>query len=206
MNKQKIFCIGLNKTGTTSMAETFRHLGFKIGDQRKGELLMYEYIDNKFDNIIELCKSADFFQDLPFSFPETYKYLEKHFPEAKFILTVRDNPEQWYNSLYKFHQNLFFKGKKITPEFMKNISYVEKGWNYKVFKIYNTPDDDLYNKEILIEFYKSHNENIINYFKNKQNKLLVINLSHKKSFDKLKDFLKISNTNGINDFFHLNKT
>ncbi len=202
----KIFCIGLNKTGTTSMTRTFQVLGYQVGNQRVGELLMDDYLDNTFENIVSFCYSAEFFQDLPFSYPETFKYLDQNFPNAKFILTVRDNSEEWYNSLYNFHQKIFFRGKKITSELMKSIKYVYQGWNYKVFKVYNTPDDDLYNKDILMKFYESHNKKIIDYFQDRNDKLLVINLKDQDAFHKMINFLGIKNTHGLNNFYHLNKT
>ena len=37
--KQKIFCIGRNKTGTTSLKRAFEDLGYPVGDQRKAEIL-----------------------------------------------------------------------------------------------------------------------------------------------------------------------
>ena len=109
-------------------------MGFKVGNQRNAELLMNDYMRNDFVSIINYCKSADFFQDVPFSKPKTYEILEKKFTDAKFILTIRDSSEIWYNSLVRFHNNIFFHGKKPTSHLMKNISYVEKGWFYNVFK------------------------------------------------------------------------
>jgi predicted ATPase len=31
--KEKVFCIGANKTGTTSLFDTFKHLEYKVGNQ-----------------------------------------------------------------------------------------------------------------------------------------------------------------------------
>ena len=133
--------------------------------------------------------------------------LEKEFPDAKFILSVRDSSEIWYNSLVKFHDKGFFHGKKVTSDLMKDISYVKKGWLYKIFKyIYKTPDSDLYNKEKLISYYENYNKNVINYFKDKPDKLLIINLSNKEDFNKLICFLNIDNTYDLNNFYHSNKT
>ena len=44
----KVFCIGKNKTGTTSMCVVFEMLGLKLGNQRKGELLLDDYLNNDF--------------------------------------------------------------------------------------------------------------------------------------------------------------
>jgi hypothetical protein len=37
--KVKYFCIGRNKTGTTSLKRAFEDLGYPVGDQRKAEIL-----------------------------------------------------------------------------------------------------------------------------------------------------------------------
>ncbi len=87
-NKQKIFCIGRNTTGTTSFAKAMMKLGFVVGNQRKAEMLFYEYTAGNSDPIIKYCKTAQVFQDFPFSVTDTYKHLDKAFPGSKFVLTV----------------------------------------------------------------------------------------------------------------------
>ena len=101
--RSKIFCIGLHKTGTTSIEKVLTNLNYKIGDQVQGELLLDNWYRRDFDSIIEFSKSAEAFQDTPFSLPFTFIALDQYFENAKFILSVRDDPEQWYNSLTKFH-------------------------------------------------------------------------------------------------------
>lgn len=183
-------------------------MGFNVGGQIDGvPSLMEHYYRDNFEPIIEFCTNIEVCQDIPFSIPKTYEILEKNFPDAKFILSIRDSPEQWYNSLLKFHDKQFYKGKHITPELMKKVNYVRPQFLYKFFKqIFKTPDTDLYNKKILIDFYNNHNRNIINYFNDKPNKLLIINLSKTEDFNKLLNFLDITNTRGLTCFYHSNKT
>ena len=69
-NKEKIFVIGLHKTGTTSLGYCFKELGYQVGDQRKGEKLLEDWSVRKFDRIIEFVHSADVFQDTPFALPQ----------------------------------------------------------------------------------------------------------------------------------------
>lgn len=119
-NNPKIFGIGNNKTGTTSLQKAMFDLGYKIGDQRTAELLHKEWSLRNFKPIVEYCKTAEFFQDIPFSKPFTFVALDQAFPNSKFILTVRDNPEQWYNSLVKFHSKLWGKdGRTPTNKICK---------------------------------------------------------------------------------------
>lgn len=207
MNKQtKYFCIGRNKTGTTSLKEAFISLGFIVGDQREAELLFDKYyFQDNYSPIIEYSKTAEVFQDVPFSYPETYKYIDAAFPNSKFILTIRDDPEQWYNSITKFHAKKFGKNGRIpTVEDLKNAEYVFKGFMYNTIRGHKTSDNDPYNKKIMINHYKRHNEDIIEYFKNRPEDLLVLNLSKKGSYTKFIDFLNIDSP--FNSFPWRNKT
>jgi len=199
LNQGKIFCIGQNKTGTTSLKKTFLDLRFIVGNQRKAERLAKYYLENNFVPIIDYCETAQVFQDFPFSYPETYKYLDKAFPGAKFILTIRDTPDQWYNSLVSFHSKMFGKGNIPSKVDLIHAGYVWRGWAWQVFSfLYKTPDNDLYNKDILIRAYERYNKDIISYFKERPNDLLVINLSEEGSYQTLMNFLGI---NSIKDSF-----
>src|SRR6185436_568161 len=106
--------IGLNKTGTTSLEKALYDLGYTIGKQRLGELLLSDYLKRNFLPIVEFCHTAEAFQDVPFSFPYTYVLLDHYFKNAKFILSIRDTPEQWYRSAVNFHSNAFFQGVRPT--------------------------------------------------------------------------------------------
>lgn len=190
--KAKIFCIGRNKTGTTSLKKAFEDLGFVVGNQRKAELLLHEYISGNFQAVIDYCRTAQVFQDVPFSYPETYKHLDQAYPGSKFILSVRDSPEQWYQSLLKFHSIKFGEGKTPTSEDLGNARYVWKGWIKKAMEYsYNTPENDPYNKEILINHYISYNNAVAEYFKFRPDDLIVINLSETGSYQRLMKFLDI---------------
>jgi|OM-RGC.v1.028315516 hypothetical protein len=81
-NRPKIFVIGLNKTGTTTLAHTLQAHGFRVGDQSTAERLAPEYISGQWEPILAYCNTAQVFQDFPFSFPETYRHLDKAFPSG----------------------------------------------------------------------------------------------------------------------------
>lgn len=205
-NEQKYFCIGRNKTGTTSLKFAFKRLGYSVGNQRIAEILCDKYyFEDKFEPIIKYCRTAEVFQDVPFSYPKTYRYLDDYYPNSKFILTIRDSPEQWYNSLVKFHSKKFGKNGNVpTVEDLKNAVYIRKGFLYNTVKVHGTPDEDPYNKEIMMNHYKEYNESVINYFKDRLKDLLVINLGEKDSYQKFEDFLNIDSQ--YNDFPWVNKT
>jgi hypothetical protein len=189
--KEKIFCIGRNKTGTKSLSKALTQLGYKVADQRTAELLLNDWSRRDFSKIIKFCKKGgDVFQDVPFSLPYTYVVLDQNFPGSKFILTMRDNPEQWYNSLVGFHSEKFSPGTKPTKEDLMNAKYVEPGWMWKANRIiYNTPEDDPYNQSVMIDHYIKYNESVIEYFRNRKQDLLILNPSYPQAFQNLADFL-----------------
>jgi hypothetical protein len=189
-NKQKIFCIGRNKTGTTSLTKAMLDLGYTVGSERKGEQLIRFYKDRNFKPIIEHCKSAEFFQDVPFSWPYTFMAVDAAFPGSKFILTVRDSSEQWYSSWIKHHSRLFAHKNLPTSEELQNAIYCYKGWLWEANQIlYDMPEDDPFRKDVLIRHYEAHNSTVLDYFKYRPDDLLVLNLAEEGSYGKLCKFL-----------------
>ncbi|MFT6855990.1 MAG: hypothetical protein ACJA0X_001967 [Cyclobacteriaceae bacterium] len=190
-NKQKIFCIGKNKTGTTSMSAFLKTLGFKVAPQRPAELLIHDWGKRNFSNIINYVKvSGVAFQDIPFSLAETYQVMDSAFPNSKFILTVRDSPETWYHSLTSFHSKLFGNGHLPTKEDLQNVDYMYKGFAWELNRlIHSTPESDPYNKKMLIQEYIEYNDEVITYFQNMPKKLLVINLKEENAHQQIADFL-----------------
>lgn len=98
LGKPKIFCIGVNKTGTTSLARALTELGIIVGKQKLAERLIHDWARRDFRRLFLYCHTAQAFQDVPFSLPFTFQALDQHFPGSKFILTVRDTPKQWFQS------------------------------------------------------------------------------------------------------------
>lgn len=186
----KIFCIGFNKTGTTSIEVLLKNCGVLVGNQRKAELLTESYLKGDVSALIKYCRSARGFQDVPFSLPETYKVLDKFYPESKFILTVRDDPEQWYRSVTNFSKKLH--GKMPDLDDMKRFRYVNEGWAFRVIKLVYGDDieKDWFNKEIRIQAYLKHIEDAQNYFSG-TGRLCLVNVAKNDDFEKLIQFLGI---------------
>lgn len=190
--KPKIFCIGRNKTGTTSIAKAFKELGYTVGKQRPAQMLVREYVRRDFGLIVEYCHSAQVFQDAPFSFPETYKYMDLAFPGSKFILTVRSSAEEWYDSLIRFHSLRFGGGKVPTAEDLKNAPNIWKGRAWETNRaLYDSPEDDPYNKEILTAHYENHNRVIREYFRDRPNDFIEINVARRGDYQRLMQFMGI---------------
>jgi hypothetical protein len=186
---EKIFCIGLSKTGTTSLEQALKDLGYRLGDQHQGELLLPAYAARNFRPIVEFCLTADAFQDAPFSFPFTYLVLDQSFPNAKFILSVRDDPDQWYRSLVRFHSKLFAGGRIPVKDDLVRATYSYPGFVWESIKVLSNPrEEDIYHKPTLVSYYDRHNAGVRDYFRVKSN-FLEINLSHKTAYREFCDFL-----------------
>ena len=63
----KIFCIGRNKTGTTSLQTFFSQAGFRVAPQFAGEKLIYSCGFEPDDKFWQWVDSYEVFQDAPFS-------------------------------------------------------------------------------------------------------------------------------------------
>ncbi len=192
LKKQKIFCIGANKTGTTSVEKALIDQGFRLGNQNKAQSLIEAYKIRDFSCIINFCKSADAFQDSPFSWHYTFMHLDKAFPKSKFILTVRDTDEEWYQSFTKFQTKLFGENGKLptTQQLKKSFRTKERTVWDNIQARHETPPNDPYKKEILINYYNNHNQMVIDYFRFKDN-LLVINLKQKDAYKSFCKFLNL---------------
>ncbi|GFD97179.1 hypothetical protein KUL156_38440 [Alteromonas sp. KUL156] len=192
----KFFCVGRNKTGTTSLQKAFQQLGFHVGDQRSAELLFDQHFFNReFEPFIEYCHSAQVFQDVPFSYYEVLETIDKAFPKSKFILSIRDSSDQWYDSLVRFHCKIMgIEGRLPNWEDIANLSYVSQDLFSKVMTYNGLSEDDPYNKTIMCRNYERHNRFVINYFKNRPDDLLVINLSKDGAYQKFLNFISMQSS------------
>jgi hypothetical protein len=169
-------------------------------NQEKAELLTKNWFERDFDKILKLCNTADAFQDIPFSLPYTYILLDQRYKNAKFVLTVRDTSEQWYDSITKFHSKIWSDG--IDPPNiieLKTAIYRYKGFPYEVNRsMFNTPENDPYNKEVLIQYYDNHIYSVKEYFRSNPEKLIVINVAIKDDYYRLCKYL---NKNPLSEGF-----
>lgn len=92
----KIFGIGLNKTGTTTLGQCGRLLGLRCTSFDRD--LLDDWIERRdLARITARVEQFDLFEDWPW--PLVYPQLDALFPGSKFVLTVRRSPEAWLDSL-----------------------------------------------------------------------------------------------------------
>lgn len=162
--KTKVFCIGFHKTGTTSMEKAFKYLGYRVtgGNWVRDP----EVRKVALQRALEIVPQYDAFQDNPW--PMLYKEMDKAFPGSKFILTLRD-PQKWVASVVKNF------GTDITPM---------REWIYG--SGYGFPKG---NEDVYVERFESHNREVLDYFRDRKQDLLVMNLTEGEGWEKLCPFL-----------------
>ena len=123
------------------------------------------------------------------------------------ILTIRNSADDWYDSLIRFHKTtgaFNSNGKLPTAKNLKDAVYIRKGWMYDThMTLFDVTDVDLYNKEKLVKAYNDYNNEVINYFGDRDD-FLVLNLSEGDSYSKFIKFLNVDSPHS--EFLHLNKS
>ena len=172
----KIFCIGQNKTGTSSLAKALSRLEYKLCP----EYIMYNFDsvhfknfqDGRFNETLNLISQYDAFEDRPWNHTDFYKVLDKTYKGSKFILTTRD-AEQWWDSYIRWD-------KKIG---------LRDSWHYIInSQVCYGVDSFLDNPDLAKQIYLDRNDEIKNYFSGNTN-FLVIDINEDHKYEKLCRFL-----------------
>jgi len=146
----KVFGLGLGKTGTTTLGYCLDKLGYKIHD---GDIsLVKPWVNGDMEIFDNLMKNYDAFEDEPWCF--MYKELYHKYPNAKYILTIRKNPNIWLRSKLNHSLNTSIRGRM-------NCAY----YNYYCFGYQYVID----NEQKFIDIYNKHNNDVTDYFRDKDN-------------------------------------
>jgi tetratricopeptide (TPR) repeat protein len=190
--KAKVFCIGFNKTGTTSVESVLRSVGLTIGNQAEAEMLVHDWGRRDFRRILAYCQSADAFQDIPFSLPGTFAAVDQALPGSKFILTVRSSADKWFNSLERFHTQIVGKGRVPTAEDLREFNYRYPGYIADVIRLsYSADGSPLYAHDPYTAYYEAHNAQARQYFKDRPEQFLELNCESPDAMEKLLTFLGV---------------
>ncbi len=177
----KIFGVGLPKTGTSTLGRCFEILGYKKAPynlQLINQIARGNYSDLKAE-----IDQYDCFEDWPW--PVIYKYLLEQYPQAKFVLTLRANERVWLNSLQKH----------TSRNTRKNSEYLRQ----QFFGSPNPWDDE----EVYLNFYRNHIVEVTELFKDKPDQLLIVNWEDEDGWQELCDFLGLEIPEI--DFPHMNQ-
>ncbi|WP_293081102.1 sulfotransferase [Okeania sp. SIO3B5] len=170
LSKPKVFGIGLGKTGTTTLGACLNHLNYKHygWSSLTNYKLIYQIKLGDFDDVYRVVNQYDSFEDYPWPF--IYKLLDEKYPNSKFILTIRKCSQTWFKSCLNHYLRL-----------KERAAYV-----YKLIYGLDHPQDF---SDEYVKFYETHNQEVIDYFKFKSDKLLIVSWEEGDSWEKLCGFL-----------------
>lgn len=191
MKSNKVFCIGLSKTGTLSLSIALRRLGYKTSHGRIYGICLSNFI-NPEKLTTEMFITIDAASDIPIVL--SYSKLDELFPNAKFILTTRDL-ESWLKSCSKnFSKEIM--DKRINLKFgpIENEAFCS---------LYHTP---YFKESNFIETYDNHILNINKRFKGRKDKILELNIFNGDSWSKLCPFIGESLPHHDDGFPWVNKS
>jgi len=153
--KEKVFIIGFHKTGTSSMGKALQILGYRVcGSLKEGidldkvKTLPISFLKKSTYGVLDKYNA---FQDTPWFL--MYKELYNAFPDAKFILTIRDE-DKWINSVKKHFGNNSFQ------------------YHDYIYNSNNSITDEKKYREV----YKSHNIECQIFFSEMKKEILIIDL------------------------------
>jgi len=92
----KVFCIGFQKTGTSSLRDALAQIGYRVCGVFGREVPLDELRTSFVERGLEIAKEYDAVEDMPW--PLMFRELDQAFPGSKFILTVRET-DRWYRSI-----------------------------------------------------------------------------------------------------------
>lgn len=184
--EKKIFCIGLSRTGTKSLTVALYILGYNVIHYPSDKESLNNLIDGNYN--FGLLKDYDGISDITVS--PYYAQLYKLFPNSKFILTVR-NKEDWLRSFEKhWSDRPPFNDPNQNETYMK----VRRLLRASVYGTYK------FNRDRMSYVYDLHKQNVLDFFKNKPDSLLVLNIFEKKAWKKLCKFLDVPKLKSLQEF------
>lgn len=158
-----VFGVGLSKTGSTSMATAMPMLGYQTKDQ------IFDL--NEVDAPVEAATDPNqryYYKITPIA--KKFSEVDKKYPGAKFILTVR-NVDDWLKSCARQFRKPVEPG---TPGFQRRME---------------TFGAAVFNEDSFRESFARHVQEIKDYFRGREQDLLVIDVCGGEGWDKLCKFL-----------------
>lgn len=198
-SKEKIFCLSLQKTGTTSFGDFFVQQGFPVvrSDLAQFRAWNRHWYLGEFDKIFNdpVFKNNQVFEDAPFWAKDFYKVLYQKFPHAKYVLFTR-NSDKWFDSLVAHSGNGILGDKRFHAK------------NYENNDVLENPNFILADhRDYYVRFYEKRNQEIIDFFEDKTDSFLHLSLEDPKKWYKLAAFhqLQIPEDFEIHSNRNLNK-
>lgn len=171
----RIFGIGMHKTATTSLHKAMKLLGIDSAHWKTAhwaKAIWEEMLTAGRSNTLERNYALS---DLPI--PLLYKELDSAYPGSKFILTVRSETA-WIESVQKHwsHQHNQFRGAWDTDPFTHRVHKLLYGQRN-------------FDAELFLTRYRQHNREVVEYFRERQSDLLIMDMDAGAGWQELCGFL-----------------
>jgi hypothetical protein len=181
MKKGKIFGIGLSRTGTSSLAVALGALGYRSvhwpHDCITREQLLRHYRRNNKALRLTVVDTNDCVTDTPIA--SVYRELDKQYPDSRFILTLRNQPE-WLDACERFWKVVIAKVyRESDPHYVRYVRAVNR-------RVYGQFD---FNRDEFSLAYDKHVENVMSWFRAERDRLLIINICAGDKWDKVCQFV-----------------
>lgn len=170
----KIFGIGFHRTGTRTLCTALNSLQLPTDHYRLGRTF-FSNIKNQ-NYCLPGRERFIGYTDLPI--PLVFKELDQQYPGSKFILTIRD-PESWITSVNRHLHRLSEKQKLPRDREIHQYCY---GIGMEDF------GDEA--DKTRLDRYLQHNDDVLEYFRERPHDLLVFNLMGGDEWEKLCPFLR----------------
>lgn len=173
----KIFGVGLSKTGTNSLTAALRELGYDAVHWKVTKT-MFEYAPGgSFEFDYDRIADHDAFTDLPIA--RAFRELDARFPNAKFVLTSRDE-EAWLRSARKHFHEL------VSPEALKRKVVEPSKADLLARDVYGAY---LWDRDTFAAGRRRHEQSVRDYFAERPDDLLEITTGAETAYGDLCDFL-----------------
>lgn len=163
----RAFGVGWAKTGTTTLGECLRALGFHHVSTRLD--LIDDFAQGRMSPLFEVADEHDSFEDWPWLL--LYEAMDQRYPRSKFILTLRDD-DTWIRS----YRNMLEREKPDSDLQRKRVIL----YGFDV----NAASDDQ-----LIARRRSHEDCVRRYFRGREEDLLEVDWSRGDDWTTLAPFL-----------------
>jgi hypothetical protein len=172
----KIFGIGLSKTGTTSLAMGLKKLGYRTVHWASDSLTFRELVAGKYR--LSILENHEAILDTPI--PALYPQFDAVYPGSKFILTVRQ-VDSWIDSMRR-HRELQESREQARDDRVVSMTFR----HFSRLVTYGVID---FNEERYRYVYNSHLREVERYFRERPEDLLVLDVCAGQGWEKLCSFL-----------------
>lgn len=173
LGQAKVFGVGLNKTGTTSLEAALNLLGIRT--------IHYPFKRATYEELTSGCYRLSIMESyqaaVDTSVAPFYPQLDREYSGSRFVLTHRD-PESWLRSI-EAHWPVMRQWCEREPQFGRFTDFISA-------VVYGSIGFD---RDRFLYAYETHDRNVREYFRDRPNDLLVMDICNGDGWETLCPFL-----------------